>query len=111
MGSLPEAPPGIDRPGWLRTGACQLAVGCRSRWNWRVRAAHAPVEWSVSLNHNILWRTPLPNGGQSRIAVWGDRLFPTTFDDYRVGDPKFSASIQGHCLDARTGKLLSARHR
>ena len=59
----------------------------------------------------ILWRTPLPNGGQSRIAVWGDRLFPTTFDDYRVGDPKFSASIQGHCLDARTGKLLSARHR
>src|SRR5215469_10196781 len=58
---------------------------------WRVRGANAPVEWSASLNHNILWRTPLPNGGQSGIAVWGDRLFLTTFDEYRDGDPKFSA--------------------
>jgi outer membrane protein assembly factor BamB len=74
--------------------------------NWRVRAANAPVAWSVSLNQNILWRTPLPNGGQSGIAVWGDRLFLTTFDEYRDGDPKFSASILGHCLDARTGRLL-----
>lgn len=66
--------------------------------NWRVRAADAPTAWSVSLNQNILWRTPLPNGGQSGIAVWGDRLFLTTFDEYRDGDPKFSAVILGHCL-------------
>src|SRR5215469_13800994 len=73
---------------------------------WRVHGPNAPGEWSVSLNHNILWRTPLPNGGQSGIAVWGDRLFLTTFDEYRDGDPKFSAVILGHCLDARTGRLL-----
>jgi PQQ-like domain len=48
----------------------------------------------------------MPNGGQSGIAVWGNRLFLTTFDLYRDGDPKFSGSILGHCLDARTGKIL-----
>jgi len=74
--------------------------------NWHVRDAAAPVEWSVSLGKNIAWRTPLPNGGQSGIAVWGDRLFLTTFDEYRDGDPKFSATILGHCLDAKSGKLL-----
>ena len=73
--------------------------------NWHV-AEPAPIRWSVSLNQNIVWRTPLPNGGQSGIAVWGDRLFLTTFADYHDGDPKFSASILGHCLDAKTGKVL-----
>jgi hypothetical protein len=73
--------------------------------NWRVRG-EAPSQWSVSLNQNIVWRTPLPNGGQSGIAVWGDLLFLTTFDEYHEGDPKFSATILGHCLDAKTGKIL-----
>lgn len=72
---------------------------------WRVRGP-APTEWSVALGRNIVWKTPLPNGGQSGIAVWGDRLFLTTFDTYREGDPKFSGAILGHCLDARTGKIL-----
>ena len=74
--------------------------------NWRVRASSAPAKWSVALNENIVWRSPLPNGGQSGIAVWGDRLFLTTFDTYHDGDPKFSGTILGHCLDAHTGKLL-----
>jgi hypothetical protein len=39
--------------------------------NWRVRASSAPTRWSVALNENIVWRSPLPNGGQSGIAVWG----------------------------------------
>ncbi len=73
--------------------------------NWRV-AGPAPVQWSVALGRNIVWRSPLPNGGQSGIAVWGDRLFLTTFDRYRDGDPKFSGTILGHCLDAKTGKIL-----
>ena len=38
--------------------------------------------------------------------MWGDRLFLTTFDEYKPGAPKFSAAILGHCLDAKTGKLL-----
>ncbi len=74
--------------------------------NWQARGANVPVQWSVALNRHIAWRTPLPNGGQSGIAVWGDRLFLTTFDVYREGDPKFSGTILGHCLDAKTGKLL-----
>src|ERR1700694_4782530 len=73
---------------------------------WKAKGTPPPTSWSVARNQNILWRTPLPNGGQSGIAVWGDRLFLTTFDEYRPGEPKFSASILGHCLDAKTGKLL-----
>lgn len=74
--------------------------------NWKVRGAPAPTSWSVALNTNIAWRTSLPNGGQSGIAVWGDRIFLTTFDVYHPGDPKFSGTILGHCLDGRTGKIL-----
>ena len=73
--------------------------------DWRVPTP-APVAWSVARNVNIAWRSPLPSGGQSGIAVWGNRLFLTTFDVYREGDPKFSGTILGHCLDARTGKIL-----
>ncbi|MDP9170366.1 MAG: hypothetical protein M3N54_07095, partial [Acidobacteriota bacterium] len=42
---------------------------------WSVADAKAPVSWSVARKQNILWRAALPNGGQSGIAVWGDRLF------------------------------------
>ncbi len=74
--------------------------------NWKVQTKSAPAQWSVALGQNIVWRTALPNGGQSGIAVWGDRLFLTTFDVYREGYPKFSSTILGHCLNASTGKLL-----
>ena len=82
------------------------AAGPEGSWRVRDNTRHAPIEWSVALNRNILWKTSLPNGGQSGIAVWGDRLFLTTFDEYKDGDPKFSATILGHCLNAKTGKLL-----
>src|SRR5688572_5858580 len=52
--------------------------------NWTVNGK-APTKWSVARNENILWRTALPNGGQGGIAVWGDRLFLTTFEEYREG--------------------------
>jgi hypothetical protein len=66
-------------------------------------AEKAPVAWSVAENRNIRWRTPLPNGGQSGIAVWGDRLFLTTFAKAEKGH---SAKIDGHAVDAKTGKIL-----
>jgi hypothetical protein len=72
---------------------------------WRVRGDSAPTSWSVTRNQNIVWRCPLPNGGQSGIAVWGDRLFLTTFDSLQPGE-KFSGSILGHCVDAHSGKIL-----
>ena len=74
--------------------------------SWSIHGPEAPLAWSVSRDQNILWRAPLPNGGQSGIAVWGDRLFLTTFDRYKEGDPKFSGDILGHCLDAKNGKIL-----
>lgn len=73
---------------------------------WRFAAADAPAAWSVTLDQNIVWRTTLPEAGQSGIAIWKDRLFFTTFAPYKPGDPKFSATILGHCADAKTGKLL-----
>jgi len=73
---------------------------------WRYDKGSAPAEWSVALNRNIAWRSTMPNGGQGGIIAWGNRLFLTTFEEYRDGDPKFSATILGHCLDARTGKIL-----
>jgi hypothetical protein len=73
---------------------------------WQVYGPAATNSWSVSRNQHILWRTTLPNGGQSGIAVWHDRIFLTTFDTYKDGDSKFSGDILGHCVDAKTGKIL-----
>jgi hypothetical protein len=73
---------------------------------WSVPDAKPPVAWSVARNRNILWRAPMPNGGQSGIAVWGDRLFLTTFEPYKPGAAKMSATILGHAVDARNGKIL-----
>jgi len=73
---------------------------------WQIHGPAATDSWSVSRNQHVLWRTTLPNGGQSGIAVWRDRIFLTTFDIYKEGDPKFSGDILGHCIDAKTGKIL-----
>lgn len=62
-----------------------------------------PTEWSVTTGKNIAWRTPLPNAGQSGIAVWGDRLFLTTF---AAGEAKFSSRILGLAVNAKTGRIL-----
>ncbi|WDE98779.1 PQQ-binding-like beta-propeller repeat protein [Lentisphaera profundi] len=46
--------------------------------NWQVTTDQdVPTEWSVRTGKNIKWRTELPEGGQSGIAVWGDKLFLT----------------------------------
>jgi hypothetical protein len=36
-----------------------------------------PTTWSVRGDKNIKWKMSLPAGGQSGIAVWGDKLFLT----------------------------------
>jgi hypothetical protein len=72
---------------------------------WRV-PGQAPTSFSVTLNQNIAWQAPLPGGGQGGIAVWGERLFLTTFEPYTAGSPTKSASILGHALDAKTGQIL-----
>jgi outer membrane protein assembly factor BamB len=37
-----------------------------------------PLEWSVSSNLNIKWKTPIEGRGHSSPVVWGDRIFLTT---------------------------------
>lgn len=36
-----------------------------------------PLHWSVRNDKNIQWKLTLPEGGQSGIAVWEDKLFFT----------------------------------
>ncbi|MCM8536517.1 MAG: PQQ-like beta-propeller repeat protein [Lentisphaeraceae bacterium] len=46
--------------------------------NWQVKTdKQVPLKWSVRSNKNILWKTTLPAGGQSGIAVWGNKAFLT----------------------------------
>lgn len=71
--------------------------------SWQVTGSEPPVKWSVARNENIAWRVALPNAGQSGIAVWGGRLFLTTF---AAGEKGFSSKITGMAVDARSGKTL-----
>ena len=46
--------------------------------SWKVKTdKEVPIKWSVRNDENIKWKTALPEGGQSGIAVWGDKLFLT----------------------------------
>ena len=88
-----------------------ILTPCLAQWpqaagpqgNWQTTGKPAVSNWSVARNQNILWKTALPNGGQSGIAVSKDRLFLTTFTE---GEKGFSTKISGHALDRKTGKLL-----
>jgi outer membrane protein assembly factor BamB len=68
-----------------------------------------PNDWSVAIDHNVLWKTTLPEGGQSPIAVGGDRLFLTIHkplpDGATIKQAKGS-DVVGICLDAKSGKIL-----
>lgn len=56
-----------------------------------------PTKWSAS--ENVLWKTPLPEGGNSTPVVWGDKVFVTQ-----------AVEKDGRrmllCFDARSGKKL-----
>jgi len=73
--------------------------------SWSVQADTVPTRWSVTRNEHILWRTPLPEEGQSGIAVWGDRVFLTIYKPEQGTRPT-GKDIIGYCLDASTGKVL-----
>ncbi|MGY6650283.1 outer membrane protein assembly factor BamB family protein [Wenyingzhuangia sp. IMCC45574] len=46
--------------------------------SWKVKTnEHVPTKWSVRTGENIKWKTTLPEGGQSGIAIWKDKLFLT----------------------------------
>ena len=75
--------------------------------SWSVTGHNVPVHWSLTRNENIVWRTTLPEEGQSGIVVWGDRLFLTTMKPLESGtDRKQGHEVVGYCLNSRTGKIL-----
>ena len=80
--------------------------------NWTVTTTDpVPTTWSVAKNRNILWRVPLPETGQSGIAVWKDRLFLTTMKplpaDAKV---KTGSDIVLYCVQSSDGTILWKRN-
>jgi len=74
--------------------------------NWQVKG-EPPIEWSVTRDENVVWRTPLPEAGMSNVTVWGDRVFVTTHVPIKKLEEKEGVSdIIGFCLDAATGEVL-----
>jgi hypothetical protein len=99
---------------FLAAGAAMAVLGVQAaNWpqaagpngTWAVADKNAPVEWSVALGKNVLWRTKLPNGGQSGIAVWGNRLFLTTFEPWKKGQRPFSGVILGALSGCEVGEV------
>lgn len=77
--------------------------------NWITTTKHkVPTKWSVSNNENILWKTILPEGGQSGIAIWEDKLFLTINElipkENTNVNPE-SSDIIGYCINANTGHI------
>lgn len=103
----------ISVPGFRRVNAApQWPQAAGPNHNWTVETEHeVPTAWSVENEENILWKTPLPETGQSGIAVWEDRLFLTTMKPLsaeQAADPKArkGSAIVIHCFDANQGKPL-----
>lgn len=74
--------------------------------NGQVRGS-APRRWSVARGEGVKWRVPMPETGQSGIAIWGDRLFLSTMKPVENGSSrKDGGHVVGHCHDRRTGRHL-----
>jgi outer membrane protein assembly factor BamB len=73
--------------------------------SWAVPGGNAPVRWSVVRGEGIVWKTPLPEGGQGGIAVWKERLFLTTLKPEEGSKPN-GREVVVYCLDARDGRVL-----
>ena len=79
------------------------AGGPDGSWTTKERAPH---RWSVAENRNILFKTELPETGQSGIAKFGDRLYFTTMEPLRNARArKDGGNIVGHAADASTGEI------
>ena len=85
-----------------------MAGGPQGTWTITTQR-HVPTTWSVSDNQNVLWKTTLPEGGQSAIAVWGDRLFLSINKPLPEGTPlaeTVGTDIIAYCLNSKTGEIL-----
>ena len=90
------------------------ATVCAQHWpqasgpnlDWKAEGAEPPLKWSVVGGKNILWRTTLPEGGQSAVTIWGDRAFLTTHRPMDESSDRLEPNIVAYCLDTGTGKKL-----
>jgi outer membrane protein assembly factor BamB len=78
--------------------------------SWTTETHHrVPTGWSGSTGQNILWAATLDEGGQSGIAVSGDRMFLTINKPLPTGTTVKEAAgtdVVGQCFDAATGRKL-----
>jgi len=78
--------------------------------DWQISTEHKVSHtWSVSKDKNILWKTILPEGGQSGIAIWKDRLFLTINKPLPLGTETQDAKgsdIVGYCINTESGEVL-----
>jgi hypothetical protein len=74
--------------------------------NWKVEGT-PPIEWSVVRDENILWRTSMPECGESNVTIWADRAFTTIHKPLESIDEKNRVKdIIGYCLNADDGTVL-----
>ncbi|WP_020532658.1 PQQ-binding-like beta-propeller repeat protein [Flexithrix dorotheae] len=79
--------------------------------NWTVTTNDpVPTAFSVTTGENILWKAELPEGGQSGITVWEDRIFLTVMKPLNHLEEEQKeikgADILALCLDAKERKIL-----
>ena len=76
---------------------------------WSVNSTYAvPQNFSVSENENIVWKSELPEGGQSGIAVWGDKLFLSILKPAKSEEESalLGSEIVALCVNAANGEIL-----
>lgn len=71
-------------------------------------AGTAPTQFSVVRGENVLWKTPLPNTGESTPVIAGDRIFITCHTPM-TADGQTGRNIFALCLDLGSGKELWRR--
>jgi outer membrane protein assembly factor BamB len=64
--------------------------------------------FSMSLNQNVVWRSPLPSTGQGTPIVSNGRVFVTSHEPI-TQNTEMGSLILGLCFDAKTGQELWRR--
>lgn len=71
---------------------------------WKVEGPEPPLKFSVRTHRNIVWKTTLPEGGQSGIAVHNDLAFLTIMKPWEPQDNPDLLAV--HKEDAEADKLV-----
>lgn len=75
---------------------------------WPITQHAAPTRWSVALDQNVAWKITLPESGQNRPVVHGDRVFFSTNKEVHQ-DCETGSDIVAWCCAANSGEVLWQR--